>query len=46
MAMNLKRFTAKTSREALALVKAAFGEEAIVMSTKPRGHAVGSSGDA
>ncbi|HLL11960.1 MAG TPA: flagellar biosynthesis protein FlhF [Rubrivivax sp.] len=33
--MNLKRFTAKTSREALALVKAAFGEEAIVMSTKP-----------
>lgn len=33
--MNLKRFTAKTSREALALVKAAFGEDAIVMSTKP-----------
>ena len=27
--MKLKRFTAKTSREALALVKAAFGEDAI-----------------
>jgi flagellar biosynthesis protein FlhF len=33
--MNLKRFTARTSREALALVKAAFGDDAIVMSTKP-----------
>ena len=33
--MNLKRFTARTSREALALVKAAFGEDAVVMSTKP-----------
>jgi flagellar biosynthesis protein FlhF len=33
--MNLKRFTARTSREALALVKIAFGEDAVVMSTKP-----------
>ena len=33
--MNLKRFTARTSREAMALVKAAFGEDAVVMSTKP-----------
>ena len=30
--MNLKRFTARTSREALALVKQAFGEDAVVMS--------------
>src|SRR5687768_16944145 len=33
--MKLKRFTARTSREALALVKAAYGEDAVVMSTKP-----------
>ena len=33
--MNLKRFTARTSREAMALVKQAFGEDAVVMSTKP-----------
>jgi flagellar biosynthesis protein FlhF len=33
--MNLKRFTAKSSREALAMVKAAFGDDAVVMSTKP-----------
>jgi flagellar biosynthesis protein FlhF len=33
--MNLKRFTARTSRDALAMVKATFGDEAIVMSTKP-----------
>jgi flagellar biosynthesis protein FlhF len=33
--MNLKRFTARSSREALAMVKAAFGDDAIVMSTKP-----------
>ncbi len=33
--MNLKRFTARSSREALAMVKAAFGEDAIVMSTRP-----------
>jgi flagellar biosynthesis protein FlhF len=33
--MILKRFTAKTPREALALVRQAFGEDAVVMSTKP-----------
>jgi flagellar biosynthesis protein FlhF len=33
--MNLKRFTARTSRDALAMVKATFGDDAIVMSTKP-----------
>jgi flagellar biosynthesis protein FlhF len=33
--MNLKRFTARTSRDALALVKQAFGEDAVVMSTRP-----------
>ena len=33
--MNMKRFTARTPREALALVKAAFGDDAVVMSTKP-----------
>ncbi len=33
--MNLKRFTAKTSREALALVRQTFGEDAVVMSTRP-----------
>jgi flagellar biosynthesis protein FlhF len=33
--MNLKRFTARSSREALAMVKAAFGDDAIVMSTRP-----------
>ena len=33
--MNVKRFTARTSREALALVKSAFGSDAVVMSTRP-----------
>jgi len=33
--MNVKRFTARTSREALALVRQAFGDEAVVMSTRP-----------
>ncbi len=33
--MNLKRFTARTSRDALALVRQALGDDAIVMSTKP-----------
>jgi flagellar biosynthesis protein FlhF len=33
--MNLKRFTAKSSRDALAMVRAAFGDDAVVMSTKP-----------
>ncbi len=33
--MNLKRFTARSSREALALVRQAFGPDAVVMSTRP-----------
>ena len=32
--MNVKRFTARTSREALALVKHEFGDDAVVMSTR------------
>jgi flagellar biosynthesis protein FlhF len=33
--MNVKRFSARTSREALALVRQAFGDDAVVMSTRP-----------
>ena len=33
--MNVKRFTAKTPREALALVRQAFGADAVVLSTRP-----------
>ena len=33
--MNVKRFTARTAREALTLVREAFGEDAVVLSTKP-----------
>jgi flagellar biosynthesis protein FlhF len=33
--MNVKRFTARTSRDALALVRAEFGDDAVVMSTRP-----------
>lgn len=33
--MNVRRFTARTSRDALGLVKQAFGEEAVVLSTRP-----------
>lgn len=33
--MNLKRFTARTSRDALAMVRQAFGDDAVVMSTRP-----------
>ena len=33
--MNVKRFTARTTRDALALVRQAFGEDAVVMSTRP-----------
>jgi flagellar biosynthesis protein FlhF len=33
--MNVKRFTARTSRDALKLVKAAFGNDAVVLSTRP-----------
>jgi flagellar biosynthesis protein FlhF len=33
--MNVKRFTARTSREALALVRQALGDDAVVLSTRP-----------
>jgi flagellar biosynthesis protein FlhF len=33
--MNVKRFAARSSREALALVRQAFGVDAVVLSTKP-----------
>jgi flagellar biosynthesis protein FlhF len=33
--MNVKRFSARTSREALSLVRQAFGEDAVVLSTRP-----------
>src|ERR1700756_5684122 len=33
--MDVKRFAARTSREALALVRQAFGVDAVVLSTKP-----------
>ena len=33
--MNVKRFTARTSRDALALVRQAFGDDAVVLSTRP-----------
>ncbi|HEX7436009.1 MAG TPA: flagellar biosynthesis protein FlhF [Caldimonas sp.] len=38
--MNVKRFTARTSRDALALVRQAFGDDAVVLSTKPSAHGV------
>jgi flagellar biosynthesis protein FlhF len=33
--MNVRRFTARTSREALALLRQALGDDAVVLSTKP-----------
>ncbi len=33
--MNVKRFSARTSRDALQLVRQAFGEDAVVLSTRP-----------
>jgi flagellar biosynthesis protein FlhF len=33
--MNVKRFTARSPREALQLVRQAFGEDAVVLSTRP-----------
>jgi flagellar biosynthesis protein FlhF len=33
--MNLKRFVARSSRDALALVRQAFGDDAVVVSTRP-----------
>lgn len=38
--MNVKRFTAKTSRDALSLVKKALGDDAVVLSTRPGGEGV------
>ena len=38
--MNVKRFTARSSREALAMVRQALGEDAVVLSTKPSGDGV------
>ena len=38
--MNVKRFTARTSREALRQVREALGEDAVVLSTKPAGTGV------
>ncbi|HSW05111.1 flagellar biosynthesis protein FlhF [Aquabacterium sp.] len=38
--MNVKRFTAKNSRDALALVRQALGEDAVVLSTRPGGDGV------
>ena len=38
--MNVKRFTARSSREALALVRQALGDDAVVLSTKPSGDGV------
>ena len=40
MTMNVKRFTARTSREALRQVREALGEDAVVLSTKPAGAGV------
>ena len=33
--MNVRRFTARTSRDALRLVRQAFGDDAVVLSTSP-----------
>ena len=33
--MNVKRFSARSSRDALSLVREAFGEDAVVLSTRP-----------
>ena len=38
--MNVRRFTARTSREALRQVREALGEDAVVLSTKPGGAGV------
>ena len=38
--MNVKRFTAKSAREALAQVREALGDDAVVLSTKPSGEGV------
>ena len=33
--MNVKRFTGRTSRDALNLVRQSFGDDAVVLSTRP-----------
>jgi flagellar biosynthesis protein FlhF len=38
--MNVKRFTARTPREALAMVRQAFGADAVVLSTRPSAEGV------
>ena len=38
--MNVKRFTARTPREALALVRQSFGADAVVLSTRPSAEGV------
>jgi flagellar biosynthesis protein FlhF len=38
--MNVKRFTAKTAREALSQVRETLGDDAVVLSTKPSGEGV------
>ena len=38
--MNVKRFTARTSRDALRQVREALGNDAVVLSTKPSGSGV------
>ncbi len=38
--MNVKRFNARTSRDALALVRQALGEDAVVLSTRPSNEGV------
>ena len=38
--MNVKRFTARSSREALAQIRQTLGDDAIVLSTKPAGDGV------
>ena len=43
--MNVKRFTARTSREALRLVREALGDDAVVLSTKPAAGGVEVAGD-
>src|ERR1035438_8025211 len=40
MTMNVKRFSARTSREALRQVREALGVDAVVLSTKPGGAGV------
>ena len=38
--MNVRRFTARTARDALSMVRIALGGDAVVLSTKPHGAAL------